>query len=86
MQRKLAAQISAPLLIALLAILAAVPASAQTKQSEAASASMPKVGQMAPDFTLNYFDGNDLKPISLSQYRGKKNVVLAFYIFAFTGG
>lgn len=48
--------------------------------------SMPKVGDMAPDFTLNYFDGNDLKPVSLSQYRGKKNVVVAFFIFAFTGG
>lgn len=45
-----------------------------------------KVGDVAPDFTLNYFDGNDLKPVKLSQYRGKKNVVLAFYIFAFTGG
>ncbi|MGO8797180.1 MAG: hypothetical protein ACLQLC_20360 [Candidatus Sulfotelmatobacter sp.] len=60
------------------------PAAAQSKQ--AASASMPKVGDMAPDFTLHYFDGNDLKSISLDQYRGKKNVVLAFFIFAFTGG
>lgn len=48
--------------------------------------SMPKVGDTAPDFTLNYFDGNDLKPVSLSQYRGKKNVVVGFYVFAFTGG
>jgi hypothetical protein len=45
-----------------------------------------KVGDVAPDFKLQYFDGNDLKDVSLSQYRGKKNVVLAFYIFAFTGG
>jgi hypothetical protein len=45
-----------------------------------------KVGDVAPDFKLNYFDGNDLKEVSLSEYRGKKNVVLAFYIFAFTGG
>jgi len=50
------------------------------------SAKMPKVGDMAPDFTLKYFDGNDLKDVSLREYRGKKNVVLAFYIFAFTGG
>ena len=57
---------------------------AQTKQPE--SASMPKVGDVAPDFTLKYFDGNDLKDVSLSQYRGKKNVVLGFFIFAFTGG
>ena len=47
---------------------------------------MPKVGDTAPDFTLKYFDGNDLKDVKLSDYRGKKNVVLAFYIFAFTGG
>jgi cytochrome oxidase Cu insertion factor (SCO1/SenC/PrrC family) len=45
-----------------------------------------KVGDTAPDFKLQYFDGNDLKDVTLSQYRGKKNVVLAFYIFAFTGG
>jgi len=45
-----------------------------------------KVGDMAPDFKLQYFNGKDLKDVSLSQYRGKQNVVLAFYIFAFTGG
>ena len=45
-----------------------------------------KIGDQAPDFKLQYFDGNDLKDVSLSQYRGKKNVVLAFYVFAFTGG
>jgi cytochrome oxidase Cu insertion factor (SCO1/SenC/PrrC family) len=85
MQKKLSVRLAAPLLVALLTVLAAAPATAQSMQSEN-STSMPKVGQMAPDFTLNYFDGNDLKPISLSQYRGKKNVVVAFYIFAFTGG
>jgi hypothetical protein len=45
-----------------------------------------KVGDMAPNFTLLAFDGKDLKKISLSDYRGKKDVVLAFYVFAFTGG
>ncbi len=45
-----------------------------------------KVGDVAPDFKLHYFDGNDLKEVTLSQYRGKKNIVLAFFIFAFTGG
>ena len=45
-----------------------------------------KVGDTAPDFKLQYFDGSDLKNVSLSDYHGKKNVVLAFYIFAFTGG
>jgi cytochrome oxidase Cu insertion factor (SCO1/SenC/PrrC family) len=85
MQKRVSVRLAAPLLSALLAVLAVAPAMAQSKQPES-SPSMPKVGQMAPDFTLNYFDGNDLKPISLSQYRGKKNVVVAFYIFAFTGG
>jgi len=45
-----------------------------------------KVGDKAPDFKLQYFDGSELKNVSLSDYHGKKNVVLAFYIFAFTGG
>ena len=45
-----------------------------------------RVGEAAPDFKLQYFDGKDLKDVHLSDYRGKKNVVLAFYIFAFTGG
>ena len=45
-----------------------------------------KVGDIAPDFKLQYFYGNDLKDVTLSQYRGKKNVVVAFFIFAFTGG
>ena len=45
-----------------------------------------KVGDQAPDFRLQYFDGKGLKDVSLSDYRGKKNVVLAFYVFAFTGG
>jgi cytochrome oxidase Cu insertion factor (SCO1/SenC/PrrC family) len=42
-----------------------------------------KVGDMAPDFTLN---DTNMKPVKLSDFRGKKNVALAFYIFAFTGG
>jgi len=45
-----------------------------------------KVGDAAPDFKMKYFDGSSLKDVSLSEYRGKKNVVVAFYIFAFTGG
>jgi cytochrome oxidase Cu insertion factor (SCO1/SenC/PrrC family) len=35
-----------------------------------------KVGETAPDFTLEDAEG---KPISLSDYRGKKSVVLVFY-------
>jgi len=51
-----------------------------------ATPTMPKVGDMAPDFKLQYLDSSGLKDVSLSQYRGKSNVILAFYIFAFTGG
>lgn len=69
------------------AALAAITLGVPLVASAAGTASgMPKVGDKAPDFKLQYFDGNDLKDINLSQYRGKKNVVLAFYIFAFTGG
>jgi len=49
-------------------------------------ATMPKVGDLAPDCKMQYFDGHDLKDVTLNQYRGQKQVVLAFYIFAFTGG
>ncbi len=44
---------------------------------------MSEVGQTAPDFTLPAHNG---KPITLSDYRGKKNVILSFHIFSFTGG
>ena len=42
-----------------------------------------KVGDMAPEFTLTDTTG---KPVKLSDFRGKKSVVLAFYVLAFTGG
>ena len=45
-----------------------------------------KAGDTAPDFTLLAFDGKDVKPVSLHDFKGKKNVALAFYVFAFTGG
>ena len=42
-----------------------------------------KVGDAAPDFTLRATDG---KAYKLSDFKGKKNVVLAIYVLAFTGG
>jgi len=42
-----------------------------------------KVGDQAPDFTLTDQNGAVIK---MSDFRGKKNVVLAFYIKAFTSG
>ena len=68
-----------------MAVTSAVTLLAQSQKS-APPANMPKVGDVAPDLKLQYFDGKDLKDVTLSQYRGKKNVVLAFYVFAFTGG
>ena len=42
-----------------------------------------KVGDPAPEFTLRATDGKTYK---LSDFKGKKNVVLAIYVLAFTGG
>lgn len=52
-------------------------------QEEAIAKTNLKVGDVAPDFTLPSDQG---KPMQLSDFRGKKNVVLAFYVLAFTGG
>ena len=45
-----------------------------------------KVGDMAPDFTLKGASATENKEYKLSDYRGKKMVVLAFFPAAFTGG
>ena len=42
-----------------------------------------KVGDMAPDFELQSTQG---KKVKLSDFRGQKNVVVAFFPAAFTGG
>ncbi len=42
-----------------------------------------KVGDKAPDFTLPDQNGDK---VHLAEFEGKKNVVLAFYVLAFTGG
>jgi cytochrome oxidase Cu insertion factor (SCO1/SenC/PrrC family) len=62
-----------------------------TSQPQTNSASQPpvapqtqlKVGDRAPDFELTDTEGQTVR---LSDFRGKKNVVLAFYVLAFTGG
>lgn len=47
-----------------------------------------KVGDPAPDFNLPSTIVQDGKRVryKLSDFKGKKNVVLAVYVFAFTGG
>jgi cytochrome oxidase Cu insertion factor (SCO1/SenC/PrrC family) len=65
--------------------LANVAALAQEKKKEAEPPKI-KVGDVAPDFTLLDYDGQSVKPVSLHDFKGKKNVALAFFVFAFTGG
>ena len=43
----------------------------------------PEGRRPAPDFELTDTEGQTVR---LSDFRGKKNVVLAFYVLAFTGG
>ena len=64
------------------AALAAAPVLPQAEKTEIAKMTL-KVGDVAPDFTL-LSDG--WKTVKLSDYRGKKNVYLAVYVLAFTGG
>lgn len=68
------------ILIAALLLSLSVAANSQTP---AVPTTHLKVGDMAPDFELTDTTGNKVK---LSDLKGKKNVVLAFYVLAFTGG
>ena len=58
-------------------------ASPQQQQQPSAPVTHLKVGDLAPDFELTDTEGQKVR---LSDFRGKKNVVLAFYVLAFTGG
>jgi cytochrome oxidase Cu insertion factor (SCO1/SenC/PrrC family) len=71
---------SALLVAGLLSVLAASSVSAQAVNVAHTSL---KAGEMAPDFTLL---DNHWNAVRLSDFRGKKNVVLAFYVLAFTEG
>ena len=62
---------------------AASPAASPRPQPPPAPKTHLKVGDVAPDFTLPDTKG---QPVKLSDFRGKKNVILAFYVLAFTGG
>ena len=88
MRRRTAVQMLGTL--ALLGPTAGTSLWAQEKKEEKKEAPAPppapalKVGDVAPDFTLR--DQTFQKQVSLHDFKGKKNVALAFYIFAFTGG
>ncbi|MBI4499470.1 MAG: redoxin domain-containing protein [Chloroflexi bacterium] len=49
----------------------------------APEARIPQIGEPAPDFTLPFAPR---ETVTLSQYRGQKHVVLAFYVMDWTGG
>jgi len=55
----------------------------RAQQGDTIATTTLKVGDAAPDFAL---PSNQQTPVKLSDYRGKKNVILAFYVLAFTGG
>ena len=59
------------------------PAVGARSSTPGGSTATLKVGDAAPDFELP--DQNS-KMVHLSDFKGKKNVVLAFYVLAFTGG
>jgi len=67
----------------MIALLLALPSPAQQSQQPAIAKTNLKVGDAAPDFTL---PDQNRKPVKLSEFRGKKTVILAFYVLAFTGG
>lgn len=63
-------------------VFSAAGAQAAKSGNEPASTKL-KVGDMAPDFTLPSTVGDK---VTLSSFRGKQTVVLAFFPAAFTGG
>jgi cytochrome oxidase Cu insertion factor (SCO1/SenC/PrrC family) len=65
------------------AVLLAAMAVPSLRAAETTTPPTVKVGDTAPDFTLTDQNGNK---VSLHDFKGKKNVALAFYVFAFTGG
>jgi peroxiredoxin Q/BCP len=69
--------------LTLAALTVGLIATAGGHQNAKVSHTTLKAGDTAPDFTLL---DNHWKQVHLSEYRGKKNVVLAFYVLAFTEG
>ncbi len=73
---------AASLLLALSALSFVPRVQAQDQQATITTTNL-KVGDVAPDFTL---PSDQHSAVALSSFRGKKNVILAFYVLAFTGG
>ena len=68
--------------VVLLAVVSLVVLAQQAQQPPPVKTHL-KVGDPAPEFSLRATDGKTYK---LSDFKGKKNVVLAIYVLAFTGG
>jgi peroxiredoxin len=68
----------------------AAPSYAQVPNAAPPPPPSVKVGQAAPDFTARYMAMENgrpsFKPVKLSDYKGQKNVVLAFFPAAFSPG
>ena len=62
---------------------AALGLRAKTRGTEAASAADLAAGMPAPDFTLQASDG---RTYTLSHFKGRQAVVIAWFPKAFTGG
>lgn len=77
-------------IVAFAAMVAAGQAGGQTPQPPPPPPPAVKVGEEAPDFTLPYLVMEDSKvarkEVTLSAFRGKQNVVLAFFPAAFSPG
>ena len=81
---------------AVLAVVGCAEALAQAPAAPAQAPSPPpppavKVGEPAPDFTLSYLvakpeGGVDTRQVSLADFKGKQNVVVAFFPAAFSPG
>jgi len=80
--------------LCILLLLGAATAAAQQTPPAAPPASPPpavKVGEAAPDFTLPYLvpkpeGGFETRQVTLASFKGKQNVVLAFFPAAFSPG
>jgi peroxiredoxin len=71
-------------------LLMSATASAQAPNAAPPPPPSVKVGQAAPDFTANYLSMENGRPgfksVKLSDFKGQKNVVLAFFPAAFSPG
>jgi mycoredoxin-dependent peroxiredoxin len=94
MTRRVLSLLAAPILLATLQVTLFAQAAAQPPASQAPPPPPPsvKVGDAAPDFSLEWFAPAgeagkfNREQIKLSSFKGKQNVVIAFFPAAFSPG